>query len=267
MPLHKLINALTAICVLSVQIHGQSAEHNSSQDVTRRAQRGYYNLRTHGFNGFKATIEPNWEVILAHTATPKNLEVFRAVRFSMIAEANGAVTVEYEIEDREKRRLESTMKQIQKNMQGLVGGFFDTWRMFMVSSAFETPGQIRIEEHVDSYRLSYSLQWADVVLTTTTDFVITEWKLTSPSVKRTIRPQFQKTGEGLLLTGYIGDSEPIGPGVRTTLNFSIEYSAAGGMKLPHKLRINGMHGSEAVAAELTFTQYVLNPAPTDETTP
>lgn len=267
MPLQKLANALITVCVLTVQLHAQSAEHNSNQDVVRRAQREYYNLRTRGFNGFKATIEPNWEVILAHTATPKNLKVFRAVRFSMIAEANGAVTVEYEIEDRERRRLESTMKQIQKNMQGLVGGFFDTWRMFMVSSAFAAPGQIRIEEHVDSYRLSYSLDWADVVLTTTKDFVITEWNLTSASVKRTIRPQFQKTGEGLLLTGYTGDTEPIGPGVRTTLNFSIEPHAVGGMKLPYKLRIKGMHGSEAVAAELTFTKYVLHPAHADETTP
>ena len=262
MPLQKFISALgllITICLSSASVRGQSAFKPGSEDVIGRARDAYYNLTRSGFRGFKATIEPNWKVILAHTATSKNLKVFRAVQFSMIAEADGAVTVHYEIADSEKRRLEPTIKQIHTNMQGLVGGFFNTWRMFMVSSPFgAADSEIKIEDHPNGYRLSYSTQPADVLLTMTTDFVTTEWKLTAPMAVRTVKPRFQKTAEGLLLTGYDGDFQPIGPGIRTTLNFSIEYQNVSGMKLPHKVRINGTHGTEAVTAELTFTQYVLN---------
>ena len=87
----------------------------------------------------------------------------------------------------------------------------------------------------------------------TNDLVMTEWTVSGPTVKRTVKPQFQKTVDGLLLTGYHGVFEPVGPGTRTTLDFKIEYQDAAGMKVPRKLRFNGMHGSEPVEAELVFT--------------
>lgn len=271
MPLQKLISALgmlVTICVTSVSIYGQSVAQTGNQDVIGRAQRAYYNLTKHGFNGFKANIEPNWNVILAHTATPENLKVFRAVQFAAIADAGGRVTVQYEIAAAEKRRLEPTIKQIHRNMQGLVGGFFNTWRMFMVTSPFvPTESEIKVEDQANGYRFSYSTQPADVVLTTTKDLVITEWKLTGPTAIRTLRPQFQKTPEGLLLTGYDGDFQPVGAGLRTNLTFSIEYQSVKGLQLPHIVHIKGMHGSEAVAAELTFNQYVLDSSQASQTTP
>src|SRR5688500_4150723 len=68
------IIALTA----SVYPHKQSS---ANQDVINQARSAYYNLSRKGFKGFTATIEPNWEVILAQTATPANLKIFRAVQF------------------------------------------------------------------------------------------------------------------------------------------------------------------------------------------
>jgi hypothetical protein len=72
-------------------------------------------------------------------------------------------------------------------------------------------------------------------------------------VKRTVKPQFQKTPDGLLLSGYHGVFEPVGDGIKTTLDFKIEYQDVNGLKVPRKLRFNGMHGSEPVEAELVFT--------------
>ena len=271
MPLQKLIHVLgmlVTICVTSVNICGQSVAQTGNQEVIGRAQSAYYNLTKHGFNGFKATIEPNWNVILAHTATPQNLKVFRAVQFSASADASGSVTVQYEITPSEKRRLESTITQIHKNMQGLVGGFFNTWRMFMVASPFgPTESEIKVEDQANGYRFSYSTHPADVVLTTTKDLVITEWKLSGPTAIRTIRPQFRKTPEGLLLTGYDGDFQPVGTGISTNLSFSIEYQNVKGMQLPHIVRIKGMHGGEAVAAVLTFNQYVIDSSHASQTMP
>lgn len=271
MRLQKLISALgmlVSICVVPTIFYGQSVVQTGNEDVVGRAKGAYYDLTKHGFTGFKANIDPNWNVILAHTATPDNLKVFRAVQFAAVGDVSGRVIIQYEIDASEKRRLESTIRQIHRNMQGLVGGFFNTWRMFTVASPFgPTENEIKVEERSNGYRFSYSTQPADVVLTTTKDFVITEWRLTSPTAIRTVRPQFRKTPEGLLLTGYDGDFQPVGPGITTNLTFSIEYQNVKGMHLPHIVRIKGMHGTEAVAAELTFNQYVLGPSPPNQTPP
>ena len=86
----------------------------------------------------------------------------------------------------------------------------------------------------------------------TGDFSIKEWNLTSPTVKRTVKPQFQKTADGFLLTDYKQIFEPIGDGMKTTLDFHLEYQDLNGMKVPQKVRLSGMHGSEPVEAELAF---------------
>jgi hypothetical protein len=84
------------------------------------------------------------------------------------------------------------------------------------------------------------------------DISIKEWNLSAPTVKRTVKPQFQKTADGLLLTDYKQIFEPVGDGIKTTLDFHIQYQDLNGMKVPEKVRLSGMHGSEPVEAELTF---------------
>jgi hypothetical protein len=244
---------LLTILALTVALDA-NAQVTANQSVVGQARSANYNLTRKGFKGFTATIEPNWEVILAHTATPENLKVFRAMHFSMIVDPNGAVTVSYEAGANAARpELQSVMKQIHYDLQRLVTGFFNTWRMFMVSSPFpETENQIKIETPDKQYRLNYTMQSGEVMLMMTSDFLITEWILSGPTATRTIKPHFQKTVDGFLLSGYGEVSQPISAGIKTTLEFNIEYQDVSGIKLPHKVRFSGMHGTEPVAAELLF---------------
>jgi hypothetical protein len=227
----------------------------ANHDVVSQARNAYYSLARKGFKGFAATIEPNWEVILAQTATPANLKIFRAVQFSMVVDANGAVTVTHEVgTDAAKPDLQPTVNRIHYDIQRRVTGFFNTWRIFAVNSPFpETARDVKIEHAGKQYRVSYQTQSGDVTMAMNNDLLLTEWKLSAPTVKRTVKPKLQKTVDGLLLTGYHGVFEPAGPGIKTTLDFQIEYQDLGGMKVPRKLRFNGMHGSEPVEAELVFT--------------
>lgn len=194
-------------------------------------------------------------MILAQTATPANLKIFRAVQFSMVVDANGVVTVTHEVgADAAKPDLQPTVNRIQYDIQRLVTGFFNTWRIFAVNSPFpETASDIKVGTAGKQHRVSYQTQSGDVTIAMNSDLLITEWNLSTPTAKRTVKPKFQKTVNGLLLTGYHGVFEPIGPGVKTTLDFQIEYQDVSGMKVPRKLRFNGMHGSEPVEAELVFT--------------
>lgn len=255
--MRKLIQALGSLftiltLTLSVDAGDQIATH---QDVVAEARSAYYSLTKKGFKGFTATVEPNWKIILANTATPENLKVFRAVRFSMVVDEKGAVTVRHEVgANAAKPNLQPVVEKIQYDMERLIAGFFNTWRMFMVGSPFpETENPIKIENPGNQYRLFCNMRSGEVMIMMTGDFAITEWSLSGPTAKRTIKPHFEKTVDGLLLTAYQSFFEPIGDGIRTTLDFNIEYQDVGGMKLPHKVRFNGTHGSEPVAAEVVFT--------------
>lgn len=255
--LARTSSSLLLILALTVQVYPwerPSGQTVTSPDVLSQARSAYYSLTRKGFKGFTATVEPNWEVILAQTATPASLKVFRAVRFSMVADANGAVTVSHEVDaDARNPKLQPVVNRIHNDVQGLVTGFFNTWRIFVVNSPFpETENQIKIQHTDKQYHLSYTTQSGNVTIAMTRDFLITEWNFSGPTVKRTVKPQFQKTADGFLLTGYQGVFEPIGDGIKTTLDFHIDYQDVSGMKVPLKLRLSGMHGSEPVEAELVF---------------
>jgi hypothetical protein len=246
--------ALVALTV-SVCANGQVATHDDVPDVLGRARSSYYNLTRKGFKGFTATVEPNWEIILASSATSENLKVFRDVKFSMVVDGNGVVTVRHELgPNAAKPNLEPIVQKIHYDTERLIVGFFNTWRTFMVSSPFpETENPIKLENPDNQYRLVYNRQAGEVVIMMTRDFLITDWSLSGPAAKRTVKPHFEKTADGFLLTSYQGLFEPVGAGIKTTLDFTIEYQDVSGLKLPHKVQLKGMHGSEPVEAELVFT--------------
>ena len=254
MKLSRAPGFLLTIVALTTSVYPDK-QSPANQEVISQARSAYYNLARKGFKGFTATIEPNWEVILGQTATPASLKIFRALQFSMVVDANGAVTVTHEVgADAAKPDLQPTVNRIHYDIQRLGTGFFNTWRIFAVNSPFpEAASDLKIENVGKQYRVSYPTQSGVVTIAMNSDLLLTEWNLSAPTAKRTVKPKFQKTVDGLLLTGYHGVFEPTGPGIKTTLDFQIEYQDVSGMKVPRKLRFNGMHGSEPVEAELVFT--------------
>ena len=248
------LGSLLAIFAITVSDYPGDQFAATNHDLVGRARDSYYSLPKKGFKGFTATVEPNWKVILGHTATAENLKVFRAVQFSVVVDADGVATVHYLVgANAAKPELQPFVKRIHYDLERLVVGFFNTWRVFMVGSPFpETERPIKIENAGNQQRLFYTMQSGALMIMMTDDFLITEWTLAGSTAKRTIKPQFRNTRDGFLLTGYQGVFEPIGDGIKTTLNFGIEYHDVGGLKLPHKVRFSGMHGTEPVESELTF---------------
>ena len=170
----------------------------------------------------------------------------------MVVDEKGAVTVTHEVgPDAAKTDLQPTIDRIHTDVQRLVTGFFNTWRIFVLHSPFPET-DIQVENPGSQYKLSHTTQAGKVTIAMNNDLVITEWSVVGSTVKRTVKPQWQKTDEGLLLTGYNGTFEPLGDGIKTILDFKIEYQDVSGMKVPYKVRLGGTHGSEPVEAELVF---------------
>jgi len=224
-----VLNALLSIYLLTVPFSINSFQ--ASDESISKARQKLYNLNRQGFSGFKASVEPNWEVILGPTAAPESLRTFRAVRFQLTVDAGGAITLNHEVADAEKNRVQPYLNQIDDNVRRLLASFFNIWSIFTVSDLAASP---------------------NVSITVSNDLIVTEWKLIGPKARQTIKPLFQKTDAGLLLTGYQSLFEPVGEGIKTSMQVSIEYADSGGMKLPHKVRFKGIHGHEPVEAELRF---------------
>jgi hypothetical protein len=254
-----MVAAFVAISALATVASAQSVSADKD-DVIGRARSAYYNLTRKGFAGFKATIHPNWEVTLGPAATQQNLKVFRTLRFSMAVDASGGIVVSHEVVNPEKVWVEPYVKQIHYNVNRLVTSFFNTWATFVVNSPFPgTDGDVKFQTSGNAYRLFYSTQPGENTLALTNDLLITEWIIVNPRGKRTVKPRFDKTSAGLLLNGYQLTFEPSSEGIRSTTDLQIDYQEFGGMLLPRKIRIKGMHGAEPIEAELEFSEYVLNP--------
>ena len=255
----KTVAAFAALSALAVVASAQSVAADNDE-VIGRARDGYYNVTRKGFTGFKATIHPNWEVTLGPAATQQNLKVFRTLRFSMIVDASGGVIVTHEVVNPDKIRVEPYIEQIHHNVNRLVTSFFNTWSTFVVTSPFPmTDGEVKLQTSGNAYRLFFSTQLGENTLALTNDLLITEWTTVTPRGKRTVKPLFDKTSDGLLLNNYLLAFEPSSDGIRSTTDLEIEYQEFSGMQLPYKIRIKGMHGNEPIEAELEFNNYVLNP--------
>lgn len=247
----RALGSLFTIYALTVSISGHPARA-SREDVIGQARAAYYNLKTQGFNGFEAALEPKWEVILGPTATSENLKVFRAMRFAISVDPTGAATVSHVVLGAKTTRVDPYIKQIHYNIQRLVSAVMGTWARFMVNSPFPVASQIKVERLAKGYNLFYTIESTDVMLTVADDWLITEWKLTDSKAKRTIKPFFQKTIDGFLLTGYHSVFEPRGEGNKTSWDISIDYQIVSNMRIPRKIQFKGTHGSEPVEAELTL---------------
>jgi len=144
----KLIRALgSLLTILALTVSVDAGAHPvADKGMIGQARSAYYNLTSKGFKGFTATVKPNWKLILADTGTKENLKVFRAVRFSMVVDANGAVTVRHEVSaNATKLNLQPFVNKIQYDVERLISGFFNIWRIFVVNSPFPETEQIKIE--------------------------------------------------------------------------------------------------------------------------
>lgn len=247
-------NLICVIIALHAFTMNALAAGNCEEKISA-ARNAYYNPKSHGFAGFTATIKPNWKVILGPTSTRQNLKVFQSIRFSLEADANGAVKVTRDFAEN-AAGAEAYIKEIQENLQRLVSGFFGIWSVFTITSPFpaESENSLKFENAGNECRVFYSTNTTDVVLAMTDANVISELKLNSPRARRTIKPVFEKTSEGLLIKGYHSLFEPIGAGMKSDLKVAIEYQEVDGIKLPSKLELRGKLGADPIAAELSFDE-------------
>src|ERR1700747_2591617 len=108
--------------------------------VVQEARQAYYNLRTAGLDEFRATIKPNWSLVLKDQlkADPEKgqaaLDLLNGLHFSMLLDKDGKVTVTHHTDtEPANEQQRQGFDKIYSARDQAINGFFTPWSVFMLS--------------------------------------------------------------------------------------------------------------------------------------
>lgn len=260
----KLYLPLLVACSLAAMAQTQTSITDNKK-VIEDARRAYYSLRTAGLDEFRATVKPNWELVLKDqlkadpVGAQAGLKLLNGIHFSMLLDDASKVTVTHHTDSEpSSEQQRKGFDDIYSGMDQAISGFFATWSLFMLNSPFPSPdGEYKLEDLGTQYRLSYKDGAADVVTMMGKNLIITDIKVTSAEFYSSVRPQFVHTQKGFVLTGYDADYKPTsGPGV-VKLALKIQHHPVNSLQLPDSLVLDSVMDGTPTHMELAFSDYAV----------
>lgn len=257
--IHRKFCLIFVVGLLSTLSPAQAVANK--QAVLSQARRAYYNLRTEGLASFQCSVTPNWEMLLQKEREQNPAGVDQAIKtlnqlqFTLNLAADSSVKLTHNELEGQSADMVKALSQIYGGMEQMASGFFDTWKMFMLSPPFpEVDSQYDLVATGSQYRLSYKEDAStDVVTTMSRDFAINNMKVTTAEFDSAIRPTFSNSPKGLLLSAYEADYQSQKPEEATHLKVHIDYNLVDGMQMPQKLNLSGTYGATPFAVELGFS--------------
>lgn len=261
--------SLCALLLLACGLAAAQTQTGTNPDdpgrkmVLERARNAYYNLRTAGLDEFRATIKPNWALVLKDQlkADPEKgeaaLKLLNGLHFSMLLDKDGKVTVTHHTDSEPANAQQRQgFDQIYSGMDQAITGFFTTWSVFMLGPPLPaTDSKYQLEDLGTQYRISYKDGPSDVITTMGKDMIITEVKVKSAEFVSSVRPQLTRSAKGLVLSGYSADYKPTsGQGV-VKLDLKIQNQAVNGLQLPVNLVLDSVLDGEPTHMELGFSEH------------
>jgi hypothetical protein len=232
----------------------------NKQAVLGQARDAYYNLRTQGLVSFQCDVTPNWELLLQDerkqnpAAAENAIKTLSQIRFTTSLGADSTVKVTHNDPPGQSEDMMKAFSQIYGGMEQMASGFFDTWKIFMLSPPFpEVSSEYQLQALDARYQLSYKEGAADVVTTMGQDFAISNMQTNTSEFKSSIQPTFTRTAKGLRLSGYEASYQSQKPEEATHLKVSIDYQDVNGFSMLRKLSLSGSYGGTPFAIELGFS--------------
>lgn len=247
------------VCGIVLGALAGTAPAADKKAVVQDARHAYYNLRTLGFESFECSIRPNWNLVLAdeRKADPRQadtaIQTLERLRFTIDLNPDGTVKFSHNELSGQSKQMNEALQQIFGGMEQTMTGFFDTWKLFVLDSPFPDPdGDFQLQDLGALYRVTYRDGTADVTITMTKDFAITDLNVASPEFVSSIRPRFAKLPDGWLLNAYEASYRSAKPEEATELKVAVNYGAVNGLQTIQKLSLGGTYGGSAFNVELAF---------------
>jgi hypothetical protein len=257
-----------SLCALLMLVCGLAAAQSpvpvaDSKAVVEKARQAYYNLRAAGLDEFRATIKPNWALVLKDQlkADPEKgeaaVKLLNGLHFSMLLDKDGKVTVTHHTDSEPANEQQrQSFDQIYSGIDQAITGFFTTWSMFMLGPSLPpADSEYQLEDLGVQYRISYKDGGSDVITTMGKNMIITEIKVSSKDSISSVRPQLTRSAKGFVLSGYTADYKPTsGQGV-VKLDVKIQNQPVNGMQLPTSLVLDSVLDGEPTHMELAFSEH------------
>ena len=254
---------LIVVCGVTAAVAQGTAVPNK-QEVLTKARQASYNLRNRGLLEFQAVVNPNWRLVLKDqfasdpASAETALKLLNGIHFTVAMDPAGAVKVTHQTDVAAPNpQAEAGFAQIYSGMEQAMTGFFDTWKPFMLTDPFpEVESVYDLQKTPAGYLLTYKENDStDVATSLSKDLVISEMKVSTPAFKSVLRPQFTRSTQGLLLTGYDAIYDGITDKSHVVLRVQIENQEASGQQLPTKLSLQGMSEGTPFSMELALSNY------------
>lgn len=241
----------------------RGADVANKKEILQKARQAGYSLKGRGLLEFQAAVTPNWRPVLKDllasnpAQAEEALKLLNGIHFLVSMDPDGVVKVTHQADvAAPNAKAAEGFSQIYAGMEQAMTGFFDTWKPFMLTAALPDPESVyTLEETPTGYLLTYSEGTTGVATTLSKELVITECKVNSPAFKSTVKPQFAKSSQGFLLTGYDATYDGASAGDHVVLTVQIENQETAGQQLPRKLTLSGVYQGSPFFMELAFSDY------------
>jgi hypothetical protein len=262
---------LVTLCLLGLALPAAAADKkpaakppDQNKQILHQARAAYYNLRNEGLLEFRANVVPDWSPILEplrKNADAASIErakkILGGLHFELALDKSNKVSVTHSADSNpENPEMAKGFNQIFEGMEQALKGFFDTWSPFMLTSMFpDEDSEFQLDDLGDKYRLSYKEGDADVVLTMSKNFVLSEAKVTSPKFTSLLWPEFNATSKGFVLSGYTADYRSTSGDETVKLKTRIGSRDVNALQLPGKLTLDANYNGSPYLMELAFTDF------------
>ncbi len=252
--------ALAAGAASAPVASGAAEQVPDKEKVLVKARASYYSLHKEGLGGYKCSLVPNWEKMLhdAFKTMPEGAEQklreLHKIHFELSVSGSGVPSIQHHVEGELDPEVAENLGEMYTGMEQMVGGFFATWRGFMMQPLLPEPViEYRLEKTQYQYRISYKEEGADVVTLLGEDLAIRSLHVTSKEFDSTVRPQFTKTAGGFVLASYDAVYQNLSPPSLGVLHVKIDNRLVDGFQLPVKIFVSGEDDGTQFAIEVSFT--------------
>jgi hypothetical protein len=231
-----------------------------AKELVRKARQSYYNLQTEGFSELRFRVVPDWDssfkgLRFDDVGRDQVLPILKKAQFTVVIGPSGASTVSHQLDvappnEEVARRINTSIGGFEQ----VVRGFLQTWSSFAVGPPLPpVESDYLLQDNGRELQISYKEGNADISISMTREFEITEMHVASPSFTGNIFPTLTQTTRGYQLTGYTGNYTA-GSGPPAEVAVSIKSSPVEGLDLPEAVKFTVTPANGAVITiQFTFT--------------
>ena len=257
----RWIPLLLTVCAFALLLPTvSSAQKPDKVETLKKARQSYYSLKDQGLTEFQCTMAPNWAFLLSDQRKndPAGIDAavqkLQALHFGLTLGLDGSAKVTHNELTAENDQVANGLKQVYSGMEQMATGFFQTWSAYTISPAFPDAGTpFELNSAGSDYVISYKEGSADVTTTMGQDYAISSMRVKTAEFDSTIKPQFKKIPQGLLLSGYQALYRGATPAEATDLSVTIDYQEINGLQFPQEISLSGSYGASPFKVKVNFS--------------